>query len=94
MTQHEYDRYVARVNQFFADEGITNLSRKSDCDESYFSWRSCDCCGTHLGGDRIDADGYNPTTKEVQEYRICTDCEYFAEYGQLDDMTMLELDRS
>ena len=52
--------------------------------ESYFTWRSCDCCG-RLGGDKETATGYNPTTKEIYTYEICLDCVYYAEYGQLCD---------
>ena len=59
--------------------------------EPHFSWSSCDCCGTTLGGDREYASGYNPATKGIQEYSICSDCVYYAEYGQLDDMTMMDM---
>lgn len=62
--------------------------------EPYFSGKSCDCCGSMEAGDRMDAHGYCPATKEVKEYVICTDCEYYAEYGQLPDMTMLEIQKS
>jgi hypothetical protein len=91
MTTREYAEYQAAVAAFMESEGLANLSRTAECDEDFFSWRSCDCCGTNLGGSRIDANGYNPTTREVQEYVICTDCEYYAEYGQLDDQTMADL---
>jgi hypothetical protein len=63
-------------------------------DEPYFSWHSCDCCGSRLGGNREHATGYNPTTKEIGEYSICSDCVYYAEYGRLDDMTMMEVEQS
>jgi hypothetical protein len=59
--------------------------------EAYFSWNPCDCCGRPEGGDRMDANGYNPTTQEIEEFVICTDCEYYAEYGRLDDTTMDEI---
>jgi hypothetical protein len=59
--------------------------------EPYYSNSSCDCCGAEAG-DREDATGYNPTTKQVQRYSICTDCVYYAEYGRLDDKTMEGLD--
>lgn len=61
-------------------------------EESYFSWSSCDCCGTSLGGNRVDATGYNPTTEEILEFTVCEDCIYYAEYGCLDDMTMDNLE--
>ena len=61
-------------------------------EEPYFSWHPCDCCGSRLGGNREHATGYNPETGEIQEYEICTDCVYYAEYGCLDDTMMLEIE--
>ena len=93
MTKAEYAEYQQAVADFFDHEGIANLSSTSS--ESYFSWRPCRCCGTRLGGDREDANGFNPTTQEIQTYEfICTDCIYYAEYGQLDDRTMLEIENT
>ena len=94
MNQQEYNNYEKSVGAFFDRQGITNLSPIQDDDgynEPYFSGSSCDCCNRPLGGNRYDCDGYNPTTKEVQEYQACTDCVYYAEYGCLDDMTMSEV---
>jgi hypothetical protein len=62
--------------------------------EPFFSWRPCDCCGRPLGGDREHATGWNATTEEIQEYTVCTDCIYYAEYGRLDDTTMMEVEKS
>lgn len=94
-TQADYAEYQKRVADFFTREGITNLSAIPDKDgdsHPYFSWRPCDCCGRPLGGDREDCNGYNPTTKQVQDgYAVCVDCLYYAEYGTLDDQTMLDL---
>lgn len=93
MTKQEYADYQAAVADFMEREGLANLSSKTG--ETFFSWRPCQCCGTTLGGDREECNGYNPTTQEVQEYDcVCTDCIYYSEYGQLDDMTMLEIERS
>lgn len=73
-------------------EGITNLSSTSE--EPFFSWHACECCGSSLGGNRENCNGYNPTTKEIKEYEyICDDCIYYAEYGRLDDMTMQEIEK-
>ena len=97
MNKQEYAEYEEAVSDFFEREGIQNLSAKSDDNgtiEPYFSWSSCDCCNTGLGGNRYDADAYNPTTKEIQEYRICEDCMYYAEYGRLDDQTMWGIEHS
>lgn len=58
-------------------------------DDPYFSGQPCDCCQRPLAGNRRDCIGYNPTTEEIQGiYSVCDDCEYYCEYGQLDDMTM------
>ena len=78
----------------FDDAGICPKCKADrECmNEPYFSWQPCDCCGSHLGGDREFATGYNPTTTEVQEYSICSDCAYYAEYGRLDDTTMMEVE--
>lgn len=54
---------------------------RSAWDEPFFSWAPCDCCGTTLGGDREYATAYNPTTGKIQEYTVCSDCIYYAEYG-------------
>jgi hypothetical protein len=93
MTRAEYAEYQQAVADFFEHEGIANLSSTSS--EPFFFWRPCQCCGTALGGNREEANGYNPTTQEVQDYDcICTDCIYYAEYGQLDDATMQEIEGS
>lgn len=94
MTKQEYADYEATVAEFFS-HGLNNLSTKESCHEPFFSWSPCQCCGTHLGGDRYECDGYNGQTKEVEEYNcICQDCVYYAEYGCLDDQTMLDIEAS
>ena len=91
MTREEYENYQQSVAEFFVEEGLNNLS--SDNDEPYFSWNACDCCGTHLGGNRYDCSGYCEETGEVQDgYCVCEDCVYYAEYGQLDDDTMWQIE--
>lgn len=92
MTSTEYRQYQQAVESFFGREEIENLSSTSE--EPYFSWRPCDCCQRDLGGNRYDASGYNRKAKEVQEYSVCEDCIYYAEYGQLDDQTMMDIEKS
>ena len=60
--------------------------------EPYFSNSTCDCCGAEPG-DREDATGYNPATRQVQRYSICLNCVYYAQYGWLDDATMAEIEK-
>lgn len=96
-TKEKYENYQKKVADFFEREGINNLSTKSedeDGHEPYFSWRSCECCQTTLGGDRYDCTGYHPKQKEIYEYSVCSDCLYYAEYGQLDDQSMIDIEDS
>lgn len=97
MTKAEYADYQARVAAFFEREGLDCLTTvpvpDGEACEPYFSWRRCDCCDRPEGGDRYDCNGYNPTTKEVQDgYSVCSDCMYYAEYGCLDDSTMWDIE--
>lgn len=96
MNKKQYDVYVKRFNEFMDNEDINCLNQQ-DNDDSYhafFSWESCDVCGTRSGS-RYICNGYNPTTRQIQyDYCVCQDCVYFAEYGRLDDMTMLEIEDS
>ena len=106
MNKIEYKMYQKAVNSFFDREGIINLSAEIGEDpeheciicgelvgcDPYFSWSSCECCGSRLGGSRYHATGYNPKTKEAYCYEICIDCMYYAEYERLDDLTMLDME--
>lgn len=99
MNKREYTAYVDEFWDFMGREGLANLSTlptaDGDSSEPYFSWRPCECCGRPEGGDRYDCNGYIPVMGEIGgPYSVCTDCVYFAEYGQLDDMTMLEVEKS
>ena len=106
MNKQEYKEYQETVEKELS--GLTHLSQAhipdgqmaSICEhcqddiqlEPYFSWSSCECCGSSLGGDRYHANGINKYTHEVNCYEICPDCLYYAEYGQLDDMTMMKIE--
>ena len=100
MTPEEYKQYEKAVKLFFKNEGLNCLTTDmahypEGCIEPHFSWMDCDCCGRPLGGDRTHANGFNPASKQVQGgYLVCTDCMYYVEYGQLDDMTMLEVNKT
>ena len=90
----EYEEYKKRVANFFEREDVQNLSPIDPNWEEFFSWRFCECCKRPIGGSQIEVNGYNPKAKEIQKYTICLDCYYFAEYGQLDDRTMLKIENT
>jgi len=48
MTKTEYDDYCARFAKGM--EGLKYFAVISD--EPHFSWRGCEICSSHLGGDR------------------------------------------
>ena len=95
MTKSEYKEYEKQVESFFVKTGISNLSTICDKDtgycEPYFSHSPCDCCNG-IAGDRYEANGFNPINGEIYEFSVCSDCLYYAEYGKLDDMIMLEME--
>ena len=91
MTKEEYKTYEDRFEEFMRLNDLINLTRIDSDQDSYFSWERCECCLRPLGGDRIDASGYS-RTGVVYEFSICLDCEYYAEYGQLDDITMMSME--
>lgn len=74
------------------EEECPNGHSREVWDEPYFSWRPCDCCDTHLGGNREHATGYNREADEAREYQVCQDCIYYAKYGRLDDTTMASIE--
>ena len=89
MNQEQYNVYKEKVSAFLEREKVIALSQVEYTD-AYFSWNECDCCGSKLGGDRYDMAGYCTETKQVNNYAVCCDCVYYLEYGQLDDMTMMD----
>ena len=93
-TKEDYKLYEDHVQDFLKSEGINSLSAICDEDndyEEYFSWKRCDCCNRNLGGNRIDCNAWCEASKEINEYSVCIDCFYYAEYGQLDDTTMMNI---
>lgn len=56
-----------------------NDTRRIDiANEPYFSWSSCDSCGSHLGGDRHPAHGslklFPDREGVIVHLNVCTDC--------------------
>ncbi|KKM74876.1 hypothetical protein LCGC14_1395940 [marine sediment metagenome] len=81
------------IDKFLESEKCPDCETSRNCwDEPSFSWTRCDCCDRDLGGDRYHATGYNRQADQIQEYSICVDCMYYAEYGRLDDQAMLDIE--
>jgi len=97
-TEQDYAEYKQRVSEFFDREHVTDLSAMVDEHDNpmvnEFSWYPCDVCHRPLGGRRTDMSGYDPETKEIKEYTVCSDCEQYLEYGQLDDTTLMDLKKT
>ena len=96
MTIKEYNEYKLAVKQFCDNENIITLDAIADPDngyyEPYFSHNNCECCNRSLAGDRLDCIAYNEKDHQIYNYTVCLDCYYYFEYGQLDDMTMEDLE--
>lgn len=55
-----------------------------------FSWSSCDCCGSSLGGSRYPAHG--DVDGKLIHLDVCADCLEYIEYGRLNDDAMMEIE--
>lgn len=85
MDQKEFDLLQVAIDKFFKLEEIDVLDEVDPDSEPSFSWGPCDCCGSHLGGDRFDMLGFNSGKPDAEQYKysICVDC-YFAVNGILE----------
>lgn len=95
MTKTQYADYEKAVEHFHARNNLSGACSPKHSEpepgfEPYFSWRPCECCGSHLGGDREDYT-FATNDNQIIEASICVDCVYYLAYGQLDDMTMMEM---
>lgn len=100
MNATEYADYQTRFAQGM--DGLTHFSSgswlaecvccgsESQASEPYFSWHRCELCDSTLGGNRTDAHAIYDGA--IVHLRVCDDCVYYAEYGRLDDATMLEVE--
>jgi len=91
-TKEDYAEYEERVKAFRESEHYQFHYDVDENADSHFSYAPCECCNRPLGGDRYNikiASTENHT--EHLEYCVCVDCYYYLEYGQLDDMTMMDL---
>ena len=108
MTKKQYVKYEAAVKHNTAGLTHVSTGACPGCDECGlskdasdrdrelaeepgFSWSSCDCCGSSLGGDRHPAHGVDKDGGIVH-FQVCQDCVYYLNYGQLDDMSMMEME--
>ena len=93
--KEDYSKYVDRVENFLKLNKVKPgcHSPKNIYSEPFFARKPCECCQRFLGGDR---ETYNFMQENGEFFRldICTDCVYFLAYGQLDDMTMLDLEKN
>lgn len=99
-TKADYTRFRLAYEQ--GTKGITHLSsgiQDADiCPEcegffrdsftSFFSHNPCDICSRALSGNRYIAHGIINKGGYLIHLEICSDCEYYMEYGTLDDSTM------
>jgi hypothetical protein len=106
MTTTQYAEYEAAVNRFLTLNKVKPgcYGPAEHEVEPYFSWAPCECCGSYLGGnreryhfayecDRNKGKGFEAGVT-VFEAEICSDCVYYLAYGQLDDMTMMDMDKA
>lgn len=103
-TKAKYAAYERSVAEFIEREEITALStgtwdiNEGDQPDDYegepwFSWRPCQCCGSDLGGDREYLYGVDKNN-DVLQFEICLDCVYYTNYGRLDDMSLMEIEKN
>ncbi len=94
MNKQEYKLYEESIERFNKAEKLKMLSMKKDkngeCEEG-FSWYWCDMCSRNLGGNRTVHLGLTKND-DIIEYELCDDCLYYNEYGQLNDMTMMDME--
>ena len=88
-TKEDFQRFQDAFQHFFEDQEIDGWSLG---EEEEFSGRACDCCERQLGGHRWTAHPYVAgSDNTLDPIRVCDDCAYFEQYGELDDETMLRL---
>ncbi len=94
----DYNLYIRDFKK--GSEGLEALSSGHcpGCEECgddeevdpHFSHSPCNICRRQLGGDRYPAH-YMDDNDEINHLSICADCVYYLENGQLDDMTMMDI---
>jgi hypothetical protein len=57
----------------YASHDLCDECLEEQDDEGFFSWSSCDCCGSSLGGTRYAAHGRDKDGNLVH-LDVCSDC--------------------
>lgn len=103
MTKQQYTEYQDRVAAYLTGVEAVSTGPCPGCDECseclrpngeyhedpWFSWQPCEICHG-LAGDRESWHGI--VDGKIVHGSCCTDCVYYLNYGQLDDMQMHEID--
>lgn len=94
-TKQDFEIYKSRVENFLAvsniKPGCFSPHREGENDsEPFFSWSNCECCNRPLGGTR-EKYSFATNNGKIFDADICQDCIYFLTYGELDDLTMMNL---
>ncbi len=81
------------------DRDCSDLEREQ-AEEPGFSWTACEACGSNhsgdadrvVGGSRYPAHGRDKDSA-ILHLSVCVDCLYYLNYGKLDDLTMMEIEK-
>ena len=88
-----YCEYEKTVDNFNSREDCKIISFDTETEPS-FSWFPCDICGSRLGGDRYNVTIATHKNITYNDFRGCSHCLYYNEYGKLDDITMMEIENN
>jgi len=83
-----------KVQRFFREHNIDGFSDVDSEPEGFFTWDSCRCCGSPLGGTKHEVEAYDHKADEIiGPWSVCEDCYLYAEFGHIGDIHMLDLGR-
>lgn len=97
MNKKEYADYQERVALYLKGLEAVSTGANEKCPECegqgsdpWFSWRPCEICGQEAGNREpwhALSDG------ELVHGSCCEDCIYYLAFGQLDDTTMMQIEK-
>jgi hypothetical protein len=81
--------YSERVEAFLSEyPGISPVDY-----EPFFSWQSCDCCGSSYGGNKTEHAYYDHEADEViKGFSLCEDCTEYVAYGRPNDLALMDIE--